>query len=161
MSQQDTITLHGYVGSDPQMFGKNQNVQGCTLRIGCNRRYYQQEQQEWKSQPTTWVTVKAFRDLAHHICASVHKGDPVIVTGRLAMESWQHEGNNRHQLIVEATSLGHNLSHGVSSFAKISSQEKDPRSTERCTEEEIHQELTQGSYKQCEEFLDEECLAAM
>lgn len=153
MSQQDAVMLQGYVGLEPQMFTVGQQVTGCSLRLGCTRRYYHPEERIWKNSPTTWVTVKAFRELAEHIGRSVHKGDPIMVQGHLSMESWKTEEANRQQVVLEASALGHNLAYGISDFTKTAyGKSSDQDDEKEMTDEEVRQELTQGSYEQCDEF---------
>ena len=118
MSQQANITINGFVGADPVSFGQAQGVQGCSLRLGCTRRYFHGTRKEWVDQPTTWITVKAFRTLASNVLLSVHKGDPIVVTGMLNMENWQQDGANRSRIVIEANTIGHDLTLGVSTFQR-------------------------------------------
>lgn len=118
MSQAD-VTMTGLVGTDPESF-TTKSTEGCSFRLGSTRRYRDRRTGEWKDTPTVWVTVRAFRSLARNILASLGKGDPVTVTGRLVMDSWKNdEGKNRSALVLEARSAGHDLAYGVSSFSRL------------------------------------------
>ena len=119
MSQQANITINGFVGADPVSFGQAQGMQACSLRLGCTRRYYHSTRKEWVDQPTTWITVKAFRALATNVRLSIHKGDPIVVTGLLNTENWQQDGVNRSRIVIEASTIGHDLSLGVSTFQRM------------------------------------------
>ena len=127
MSQQANITINGFVGADPVSFGQAQGVQGCSFRLGCTRRYFHNTRKEWVDQPTTWITVKAFRTLASNVLLSVHKGDPVVVTGMLSTENWQQDGANRSRIVIEANTIGHDLALGVSTFqrARVANKPSD------------------------------------
>lgn len=116
MVQQGLITINGYAGSDPVNFGKD--VPACSFRIGCTRRYFDNSAKEWRDRPTIWITVKAFRALARNVLASVHKGDPIIVSGTLANEQWERDGETHSRTVIEAASIGHDLGLGVSQFTK-------------------------------------------
>lgn len=116
MVQQGLITINGYVGSDPVNFGKDASA--CSFRIGCTRRYFDNTAKEWKDRPTIWITVKAFRALARNVAASVHKGDPIIVSGTLANEQWERDGETHSRTVIEAASIGHDLGLGVSQFTR-------------------------------------------
>ena len=118
MSQQGNITINGFVAADPVSFGQAQGIEACSFRLGCTRRHYNSTKGEWIEHPTTWMTVKAFRSLATNIRFSVHKGDPVVVTGVLNTENWQHDGTSRSRIVVEAAAVGHDLALGVSSFQR-------------------------------------------
>lgn len=114
MPQQTTVTITGFVGADPVRFGREGAPSACSFRVGSTRSYFHAASNEWKDHPTTWVTIKAFRSLAEHVLGSLHKGDPVIVTGRLGTESWQQDGNPRSRMVLEAGAVGHDMSFGTS-----------------------------------------------
>ena len=95
MSQQANITINGFVGADPVSFGQAQGVQGCSFRLGCTRRYFHNTRKEWVDQPTTWITVKAFRTLASNVLLSVHKGDPVVAQHGELAAGWSQSQQNR------------------------------------------------------------------
>lgn len=116
MVQQGLITINGYAGSDPVNFGKD--VPACSFRIGCTRRYFDNSAKEWRDRPTIWITVKAFRSLARNVLASVHKGDSIIVSGTLANEQWERDGETHSRTVIEAASIGHDLGLGVSQFTR-------------------------------------------
>ena len=121
MTQQGSITISGFVAADPVTFGESQGLRACSLRLGSTRSYYNNAKQEWNEQPTTWITVKAFRQLAQHVKFSVHKGDPLIVTGLLNTETWMQDGVRRSRIVIEANAIGHDLSLGVSTFQRLRS----------------------------------------
>jgi single-strand DNA-binding protein len=74
---------------------------------------------DWKAAPTTWTRVECFRQLAENVIASLRKGDPVIVHGRLRTSTWQDpSGAQRHREVLEAIAIGHDLTWGTSSFRK-------------------------------------------
>lgn len=111
--QQGLVTITGRVGSIPQGHGNNAPPTICTFRLGCTRGYYDVNRQ-WKSVPTTWITVKTFRALASNVLSSVRIGEPVIVTGVLATEEWETDGGaRRSRLVIEASNVGHDLNYGT------------------------------------------------
>ncbi|MCI1649901.1 single-stranded DNA-binding protein [Bifidobacterium tibiigranuli] len=122
MAQQGIITITGFVGANPIGFGREGKTGGCSFRVGSTRSYFHAASGEWKDQPTTWLTVKAFRTLAVNVLASVRKGDPVIVSGLLNTEEWQQDGGNRSRIVIEASAIGHDLSRGVGSFQRQNAQ---------------------------------------
>lgn len=116
MTQQGVVTINGFVGAEPVGFGREGGPPACSFRIGCTRSHFDMASKTWSDHPTTWITVKAFRALAANVRVSVHKGDPVMVTGLLDTEQWQRDGVERSRLVLEASGVGHDLSLGVSDF---------------------------------------------
>ncbi|KFI50675.1 single-stranded DNA-binding protein [Bifidobacterium biavatii] len=112
--QQGHVTITGRVGSTPQGFGHSSPPSICTFRLGCRRGYYDANRQ-WKTLPTTWITVKTYRALAANVISSVRTGQPVIVVGMLATEEWTADnGEKRSRNVLEASSVGHDLNYGTS-----------------------------------------------
>jgi single-strand DNA-binding protein len=85
--------------------------------------------------------VTCWRGLAENVVASVHKGDAVIVHGRLRTESWQRADDQPPltTLTVEATSVGHDLTRGTSAFLRAQRSERSEADLEREVNELIHQ----------------------
>jgi single-stranded DNA-binding protein len=49
----------------------------------------------WVDGETSYFRCNAWRELAEHLAESLHKGDRVIVTGRLRSRTWETEGAER------------------------------------------------------------------
>lgn len=118
--QQGLVTITGRVGSAPQGFGHSSPPTICTFRLACTRGYYDMNRQ-WKTTPTTWITVKTYRALAGNVLSSVRLGQPVIATGVLATEEWATEtGEKRTRIVLEASNVGHDLNYGTTHLAQPS-----------------------------------------
>jgi single-strand DNA-binding protein len=117
--QQGLVTITGYVAKEPRRVGDTGRTPLCVMRLASTRSYYDAKSQLWKELPTTWISVKAHRSLANNVLASVHKGDPVIVTGTLGMDEWSKDGQPQSSLVIEANAIGHDLSLGSTSFSKL------------------------------------------
>ena len=62
--------------------------------------------------------MSCFRLLAEHVAASVRKGDPVIVVGKLRTNVWEKDGQTHERLVLEADMVGHDLNRGTSAFQR-------------------------------------------
>nr|WP_241744549.1 single-stranded DNA-binding protein [Cellulosimicrobium arenosum] len=114
-----TVTLSGFVATSPTLFRSESGNDFASFRIAQTRRYLDRERGEWVDGRTLWFTVKAWKSAARNVATSLHKGDPVVVTGRLALDEWTgQDGAPRTSLVVEAGALGHDLSLGESRFAR-------------------------------------------
>ena len=78
---------------------------------------------EWADAATTWITVTCFRALAENVTASIHKGQPVLVSGRLRTNVWTKEGVTYERLTLEATTVGHDLTRGTATFFRAKTEE--------------------------------------
>ena len=118
--QQALITITGYVGANPTQFNKDGMPHASSFRMASTRRYFDNRTQQWKDLPTTWITVKAYRNLSENICQSLKKGEPVIVMGSLATETWTDmNGKPQSRIVLEASAAGHDLNRGVTTLRKF------------------------------------------
>jgi len=110
------ITLSGYVGSEVD-FAKGEGWSSARFRLGSTP--YWRKGDEWVNGQTTWMTIRAYGTMAENVRASVRKGDPMVVSGRLRTRSWTAvDGSIHEQLVIEAQALGHDMARGVSSLVR-------------------------------------------
>lgn len=111
------VTINGIVGSDVQLHhGERQNW--VRFRLATTERYLDTGSGEWRDRDTVWMDVVCWRRLAEHAAASVSKGQPVIVRGRLRVKHWETENGPRQGLELVASSLGHDLTMGRATFTR-------------------------------------------
>lgn len=111
------ITLTGWVGSDVALREVAGGQPVANFRVASTSRRFRNN--EWADGTTTWYQVKAWRSLADNVAQSIRSGDPVVVHGRLEADVWTKEdGTVNTQLVVTATSVGHDLSRGTAVFTK-------------------------------------------
>lgn len=122
MSSDVIVTIEGWVGSDPQSYTAGETTL-TKFRLGHTPRYKSRHTGEWTDGETQWFTVSAWRQLGAHCLRSVHKGDPVIVRGRLSQRTWQTKtGDDVVSLELDAISVGHNLAMGTAAFTRSMGQ---------------------------------------
>ncbi len=120
-----TVTLSGFVATTPTLFRSQSGNDFTSFRIAQTRRYLDRERGEWVDGRTLWFTVKAWKNTARNVAISLHKGDPVVVTGRLSLDEWDGQDGPRTSLVVEATALGPDLSLGEARFARTVHRRED------------------------------------
>jgi single-strand DNA-binding protein len=120
MSQDNQITLRGYLTAEPKLYQKTATAVPVTeIRIGSTPRRLNRETGEWQSLPTSYYRVKCWRRLAVNAVSSLHKGDMVVVRGWFYMNEWvDSQQRPRATIEIEADSLGHDLAYGWSHFLR-------------------------------------------
>lgn len=114
-----TVTMFGYVGSDVEFHGEGNGTDRAIFRVGSTPRFFDRAQGSWRDLETVWVTVKAWRALAHNVASSIHKGDPVVVVGKMRTQVWvDKEGQQHRRDVVEASTVCHDLAKGTSAFRR-------------------------------------------
>ena len=113
-----TVSLQGWLGSDVTL-----RLAGDTpvanFRVASTPRRYQRKTDAWIDGATQWYSVNAWRGLADNCQRSLRRGDPVVIHGRLTVNTWTNpEGEEVSSLEIEATFVGHDLSRGTSAFTR-------------------------------------------
>jgi len=111
------IWMTGNVGSEVEYRQVRDDLAFASFRLACTPRT--RKAGDWVDGETTWIAVSCSRSLAEHVKSSVGKGDPVIVVGRLRTTRWtDNQGVDQERMIIEATSIGHDLTRGTAAFRK-------------------------------------------
>lgn len=115
--QDAQISLSGNVGTEVETM-RGEGWALSRFRLACTPR--RQRQGEWTDLETNWIGINCWGRMAEHVQASLHKGDPVVVVGRLRTSAWvDKEGQRQERLVVEASSLGPDLSRCRSTVERI------------------------------------------
>jgi single-strand DNA-binding protein len=120
MSQDNQITLRGYLTAEPKLFQKTPTAIPFTeIRVGSTPRWLNRETGEWQDLPTTYYRIKCWRRLAINAVSSLHKGDKVVVRGHFSVRTWvDNQQRPRESIEVEADSLGHDLAYGWTHYMR-------------------------------------------
>jgi single-strand DNA-binding protein len=104
------ITVVGNVGWAPNHKALASGTVVTDFRLAHTPSRFDKATGEWKDLETMWYSVTCWRGLADNVAASVHKGDRVVVTGRLSQRSYEKDGQQRISLEIDASSIGFDLS---------------------------------------------------
>ncbi|GAA1688564.1 single-stranded DNA-binding protein [Microcella alkalica] len=114
----DTITLTGLVATTPRHIVTSDGLAITSFRLASNQRRYDRAKAAWVDGDTNWYTVTSFRQLGTHVASSVHKGERVIVSGRVRIRDWESGERNGTTIEIDADAVGHDLTWGRSSFTR-------------------------------------------
>lgn len=117
-----TVTITGWVANDSR-HTTDGDTERTTVRIASTPRYFDKTTQEWKDGKTEWFNAHALGTTAANIAASITKGQPVIVAGRLSTSTWDTDNGPRTDLWIDIDTIGHGRGEG-----------RGVRSTERGTD---------------------------
>lgn len=115
----DTITVRGYVATEVRSTTADSGLAIANFRMCTTDRRYDRDTGTWVDGQTNWYSVSLFRQLATNSAFSVHKGDRVIVTGRLKVRQWALEdGRSGTSVDIDAESVGHDLMWGTANYRR-------------------------------------------
>jgi len=143
---QSTVTLVGNVVTDVTL---RQTTAGpvAGFRLAATNGYTDRRTSQWVER-TTYLTVSAWRSLGEHVAGSIHKGQPVVVVGRMRQREYEKDGQTHQVIEVDADLVGHDLSRGTASFVR---SRRGPQTADLAREAVVATELsgdgdTRGTY---------------
>jgi single-strand DNA-binding protein len=120
MSQGGSVTLVGFVATQPKVRYVNSELPVANLRVGSTVRKLDRETGEWRDGETSFYSVTCWRTLARNAATCLHKGEPVIVAGKIRINQWQDRGGTkRSELVIDADTIGFDLTRGVAQFSRL------------------------------------------
>jgi single-stranded DNA-binding protein len=87
MASDNQTVIVGNLVDDPELRFTNNGTPVSNLRVAVTQRVLQDG--VWRDGPTSFFRVNAWRETATHLAESLHKGDRVVVLGRLRQRSWE------------------------------------------------------------------------
>ncbi len=114
----DTITVVGNIATTPDNRTTSTGVQITTFRVASTQRRLDRVTGRWEDVHTNWFSVSAYRGLAEHAFTSLHKGDRVVLTGRLRVRNWDNGTRQGTAVDIDAEAIGHDLQWGTTVFSK-------------------------------------------
>ncbi len=114
-----TTTITGNVVTEPRHVETESGVHITSFRLAHTPSRFDRATREWVDLDTSYFSVSCFRSLARNVAASVRRGDPVVVTGAIKVRDWSTEERSGTSADIEASSVGHDLTRGISSFERV------------------------------------------
>jgi single-strand DNA-binding protein len=125
MSQGAFVTLVGYVAQEPSIRTTKTGKVVTELRVGIAPRYLDRATGEWRDAESSYFSVSCWERLAHHVRASMHKGEPVLVRGKFKTSTFEDkDGRPRTETKITADVVGHDLSRGVANYIRQRSKQQ-------------------------------------
>lgn len=119
MSRPIEVTMQAIVGTEPKLHSGATGREFISFRLASTPSIRHADG-TWHDGETMWVTAKAWGPFAENIGRSLHKGQPVLATGRLSLETWKREdGEVGVTYVLSLHSIGHDLTRGRSDFLKV------------------------------------------
>jgi single-strand DNA-binding protein len=122
MNKKIEVAMTGFVATEPKYHVSEKGTAYITFRLAHSYAQFDSTKETWIEDPTIWFTVKAWGNLATNLHESISKSEPVYVAGRLRKEVWEkNDGKQNEDLIIEASTVSHDLGRGSTKFSRNSS----------------------------------------
>lgn len=117
--ESNIATMIGNLTDDPELRFTPGGSAVANFRIASNRRYTDKNGQQ--QEETTFMSVNCWRDMAENVAESLHKGDRVVVIGRIRVRSYDaNDGSTRWVTEIEADEVSPSLRWARASITKSS-----------------------------------------
>ncbi|MGH3864979.1 MAG: single-stranded DNA-binding protein [Pseudonocardiaceae bacterium] len=113
------VTVVGTLVSDmrPRRVGPDGTLV-LNFRVACNERRFDKVSESWVDGESLYLSVSCWRRLAEN-AASLVKGDPVIIRGKLRTREWTTEQGERRSVVeLEANAVGPDLARCAATVRK-------------------------------------------
>ena len=112
-------TVIGNAVTDVSLRVTSSGTSVASFRIASNSRRFDKSTSSWIDQEPSYLSITAWSQLAENVALSVHKGQPLVVTGKLKVRQWQDEDKSGTNVEIDAIAIGHDLNRGTSEFTKV------------------------------------------
>lgn len=152
----DNISVRGFVATDVRSNTTDHGLAVASFRMCTTERRYDRELGTWVDGHTNWYSVSMFRQLAANAALSIHKGDRVVVAGRLKIRQWSRDdGRSGTNIDLEADTVGHDLMWGTASFRRSASGHSDAGHSDTDHSDTDHSDMGQGTVAGAEDIAAE------
>ncbi|WP_164520384.1 single-stranded DNA-binding protein [Specibacter cremeus] len=122
----DTITIRGFASTNVELRNTQNGIPMGTFRMGSTERRLDRTTNQWVDGATNWFSVSMFRILAQNAASSIHRGDRIVLVGRLRVNNWAKEdGRTGTSVDIEAESVGPDLLFGTAHYLRNTAQRQD------------------------------------
>ncbi|MGQ0624549.1 MAG: single-stranded DNA-binding protein [Sporichthyaceae bacterium] len=109
------IALSGNVVDDPM---QRQTTAGMVTKFRIATTATRKRDGQWQDGPTSFYDVSCWNRVGDNVAASVTKGQPVLVQGKLTIREWSSEHGRGRTPEISADHIGHDLRWGTSLFQR-------------------------------------------
>lgn len=131
MASFNKVLLIGNLTRDPEVRATPKGTTVCSFSLAMNRRYRTEGGED--RDETTFVDIESYGKQAELIGKYLSKGRPLMVEGRLKLDSWEKNGEKRSRLKVVMENfqfMGGRDENGASDYDSVSPARRSSSSVE-------------------------------
>ncbi|MFQ4149136.1 single-stranded DNA-binding protein [Arthrobacter sp. LAPM80] len=142
------ISLRGFVCSDIVVNTTDSGTVIGKFRMGSNMRRLDPITNQWVDGQTNWFRVNVFRTLASNAMVSIHKGDRILIVGKLKVTSYfRKDGTPATGVEIDADSIGPDLQFGTANYRRMLSARPAGQSNSVSPDNPFHLVGTRSHYQ--------------
>ncbi len=114
----NTLTLIGNLVADPELRYINSGAAVVNFTVAHTPRIYNKATNEWTDGEALFMRCSLWREAAENVAQSLHKGNRVIVTGKVKQRSYEKDGDKRTTIELEVEEIGPSLKYATATPVK-------------------------------------------
>ncbi len=132
-----SVTLVGRVGNNPQV-SLGPSGDRASFRMITTERRFDKAADDWVDGDEFGVSVVCWKALANAVLATVRKGDPLVVTGRIATRRFDKDGVTQYFTEVKADVVGLDIGRAGNRFVRQSPESRPGTTRPADQDEQVH-----------------------
>lgn len=129
MAGEPIVTLVGNLTADPELRYISSGTPVCSFTLASTPRKQNQATQQWEDGETMFVRCDVWKQMGENVAESLAKGSRVIVTGRMSVQTYEHEGQRRTSIQLQVDEIGPSLRYATAKPEKTTGQSMPQRSS--------------------------------
>jgi single-strand DNA-binding protein len=118
MAGEPVVTLVGNLTADPELRYVSSGTPVCSFTLASTPRKHNQATQQWEDGETMFVRCDVWKQMGENVAETLAKGHRVVVTGRLSVRSYEHEGQQRTSINLAVDEIGPSLRYARATVEK-------------------------------------------
>lgn len=115
-----STVLIGNLTADPELKFINSGAALVSFTVASTPRIFDKATQEWKDGEALFMRCTLWRDAAENVAESLHRGNRVIVVGKLKQRSYEKDGDKRTIIELDVEEIGPSLRYSTATPVKAS-----------------------------------------
>ncbi|AZN30285.1 single-stranded DNA-binding protein [Flaviflexus salsibiostraticola] len=118
MAGEPIITIVGNLTADPELRYVSSGIPVASFTVASTPRTLNKQTQQWEDGEPMFVRCSVWREHGENVANSLTKGTRVVVTGKLQVRSYEHEGQRRTSIEMQVDEIGPSLRYATAQVQK-------------------------------------------
>lgn len=125
-----TLTIIGNLTSEPEIRFIPSGAAVVNFTVASTPRIFNKATNDWADGDSLFIRCSLWREAAENVAESLHKGNRVIVVGKLKQRSYEKDGQKRDVIELEVEEIGPSLKYATATPVKASRGGAKPQASQ-------------------------------
>ena len=119
MANEPIITIIGNLTGDPELRYVSSGTPVASFTVASTPRSLNRQTNQWEDGEAMFVRCSVWREYAENVAESLSKGMRVVVTGRMTVRSYEHNGQQRTSIELQVDEVGPSLRYARAQVTRV------------------------------------------